>query len=290
MGTVAVLAPTSAFDAVLAGFIGQPGHAATTAAQRMIAVVGTAVGTLATAVIAMRMHAPTLESKPRRGILLVVLGGLLLLNALTLAHRSGALRHVYPPRWSYAAVALAMCLGCAWFLLAPERRNEATQRRVLPLWVATAAGAGYGCFSGLWHCCAALWAGSNWALSLVNILWFAALALSLGAVGRLAASVRVGLGEALGAGIFAITYPWHTFPFFVQNLIGGAFATALVRATGSGWAPALFLGTAYLTHTTLPFVGTTGVVIAGAILLTHVVLAGRWRRAGTVRLQADAIR
>lgn len=275
---IAVFAPTSAFDAVLAGFIGHPGHAATTVSQRLIAVVGAVLGAIAIASVALRIRPRTLPAKPRRGVLLVAFGGLLAMNALALAHRSGVLRGVYPPRWSYTLLALVVSVGCAWFLAGPEPRRVPTPRRDVPLWVAAAAGAGYGCFSGLWHCCRPWWASTDWAVSSIDIVWFSALALALGAVGRVAASARTGLGEALGAVVFGVTYPWHTALFFAQNLVGGAFATALVRVTGSGWSPALFLGTAYLTHTTLPFVGPFGAVLASGLLLASIVLTVRQRR------------
>src|SRR5262249_33055093 len=161
-----------------------------------IAVIGALLAAFATSVLVRRMKARTLGSKPQR-VVVVAFGGLFLLNALTLAHRFGALRDVHPPQWSYTALAFVVLLGCTWFLLSKDRSHDASRRRDVPLWVATAAGAGYGCFSGLWHCCTPLWAGSMGMVS-ANALWFAVLALALGAVGRLAASARVVLGEALG--------------------------------------------------------------------------------------------
>lgn len=283
-GGAAAFAPAEIFDAVLATFIGQPGPAATTLAQRLIAIVGAALGAIATVFVILRGAPRVLSPKPRRTVVLVhvVLAGLLMVNALTLVHRLGAFRGVYPPRWSFTALAIAVSVGCTWFLASPEPKTNGRARSVSP-WIAGAAGAGYGCFSGLWHCCPPWWRYADWSSSSIDVLWFTALAVTLGAIGRVAASTRVGLGESLGAVVFAVTYPWHTVLFFTQNLIGGAFATALVRVTGSGWAPALFLGTAYLTHTTLPFVGPSGVVVACALLATCVVLAVREGVSGSAR-------
>jgi len=277
----ALLLPTSAFDTVLADFIGQPGHAATTSWQRLLAVAGAGLGAISLASIAWGLKDRTLPAPPRRGVLVTVLGGLLALNALTVAHRLGALRHLRLPRASYTILPVIIVLGCAWFLARGARGRELRAGDV-GLWAPAAAGAGYGCFSGLWHCCAPPWVYADGTTP----LWFGTLALALGAVGRAAASLRFGFGEILGAVVFGVTYPWHTPAFFVQSLLGGAFATALVRVTGSGWAPTAFLGAAYLTHTTLPFLGPIGLAIGAALLVACAALARHHRRAVTAATTA----
>lgn len=115
--------------------------------------------------------------------------------------------------------------------------------------LASLAGLGYGAFSALWHCCPPI--GS---IQIAGLAWLAALSLAMGAIGRAAAVVRAPVGELIGALGFAVVYPWHTPLWFAQCLIGGAFATRLVRVTGSGLAPTAFLAAAYVAHTTLPFI------------------------------------
>jgi hypothetical protein len=146
------------------------------------------------------------------------------------------------------------------------------------LLLATGTGIGYGCFSALWHCCPPLWtmgAASNVIFSLV---WLAALPLGLGGIGRVCAARSAPAGELMGAMAFALVYPWHSPAFFLQCLLGGALATWLVRKSGSGWAPILFLVFAYVCHMSLPFLGWVGAAIALALVATHAAAAVRWQR------------
>jgi hypothetical protein len=97
----------------------------------------------------------------------------------------------------------------------------------------------------------------------------AALSLSLSAIGRIAARWRAPLGELVGALAFGCFYPWHTPAWFLQCMVAGAFATWMVRLTSNGWAPAVFLGSAFMTHMTLPFLDWVGPVIALALAALH---------------------
>ncbi len=262
----ALLAPPTAFDAILAHLIGQPGIASTTEWQRIVAAIGAALGALALGVGVFRVRGHVLPATKSRIGPLVALGVLASMNALALAHRVGVVPgDVHPPRWALRVAACLVCVGCASFLV-----RRSSQQTSIPGWLAAAAGAGYGCYSALWHCCRPAWATSPGAL-----LWFSALALTLGTVGRLGATLRPGRGEVAGAFVFALAYPFHSIPFFVQNLAGGAFATALVRTTGSGWSPALFLATAYVTHTTLPFLGPAAVAPSAILLAACALLTAR---------------
>ncbi len=254
----AVFAPVSAFDEILHVLIGSGGATHTTAGQRAIAFVGVLLGALGLSVAAARMRATVLSSPHRIWALLAPFAILVAGNALTFGWRHGALRSVRVPWSVWAVVALVTCGACLAVLT--ERRRSV--RASLPLGVGPALGVAYGCFSALWHCCAPLWSEVGTPAHAVGVLWFATLALVLGAAGRVGAALRVGVGEVVGALAFAVVYPWHTAGWFLQCLVGGAFAVGAVRVTGSGWAPVLFLGSAYLTHTTLPFLGVWGVGLA----------------------------
>ena len=140
-------------------------------------------------------------------------------------------------------------LGANVVLLAPG--SSAAARSLFGGTVAAGAGAAYGCFSNLWHCCAAPWM-MPWRAALLDVGWFAALALLLAAVARTAVAARRGAGEVAGGLAFAVLYPWHTPLFAAQAFLGGALATWLVRASGSAWAPTLFLALAYATHVVFP--------------------------------------
>lgn len=264
--SIALFADVGLFDVVLARFIGSTAAANTTTAQRVMGACGALLGGLALATAAEHVRGDVLPKARRVAPFALSLVALLALNVLGFAAR---VYHVVLVRalWSwkaYAAGAVLALAGSVWMLASrAPRRTEA-----LPLAVASAAGIAYGAFSGLWHCCSPLWASTGKA-HLLGVLWFATLALVLGGLGRIGASYRAGVGEGLGAIVFAFVYPWHTVPWFVQCLAGGAFATALVRVTGSGWAPAVFLGLAYATHTTLPFLGVSGVALAFAALVAH---------------------
>jgi hypothetical protein len=136
------------------------------------------------------------------------------------------------------------------------------------LLLATAAGSAYGCFTALWHCCSPLWELDPLQYPM-QMAGFLMLALSPGAVGRFAASIPFPQGELVAALLFGLFYPWHTVSFFIQCMLGGVLFTWMVRQTRNGWAPSLFLATAYVTHMTLPFIGWVGVMLALALLALH---------------------
>jgi hypothetical protein len=141
--------------------------------------------------------------------------------------------------------------ACAFGLMGLEPWKALRPRSAL---CAAAFGAGYGGFSGLWHCCAPLGAGNGpvpWPLALLALTgWAIAFC---GFVAIHGARLRAPRGEALGAILFAVGYPWHTPLWFVQGLIGGVFAVWLARRSESVVAPGIFLATAYTVHTTVPF-------------------------------------
>src|SRR5262249_15009058 len=144
-----------------------------------------------------------------------------------------------------------------------------------------------GCLSALWHCCPPLWELSTFSGFFGGAIWLLALSLGLGAVGRIACRRSVPMGEVLGAILFACFYPWHTPAWFVQCLIAGAFSTWMVRLTESGWAPTLFLATAYITHMSLPFLAWGGAAIAVCLLVLHMIFGLNTSRRGFATYEAD---
>lgn len=269
---VAALAPVSLFDEVLARLIGSGGSAGTTAAQRVVAACGALLGALAIAAWG-TASAATLPA-PGRWRLVAAGGPFVALVAANVAFAGaayGAWARPVAPRAAWTVLALALVAGFA--LVLSSRTPAAARRPPRALLFATAAGAGYGGFSALWHCCSPLWQVSSPVGALGEGAWLLALSLAPGAIGRVAAAAAVPRGELLGAVLFACAYPWHTPIWFAQCLVAGAFSTWMVRVTGSGWAPAIFLGTAYVTHMTLPFMGWAGAGTAVVILGAHALAA-----------------
>ena len=128
--------------------------------------------------------------------------------------------------------------------------KELTLARIAP---ALALGIAYGGFSNLWHCCAPLWDDDSIPWPLL-ILAFASWAIAFaGFVAGAGVRMRQPHGEAIAALLFAFGYPWHTPLWFIQGLLGGIFAVRLARRTSSILTPGIFIVSAYVVHTTLPF-------------------------------------
>lgn len=273
---VAALAPATWFDWVLAHLIGSGGPAETTGAQRVVAAAGAAIGGLTIARWSdLSSEVVALRGRARLAIAAVPWALLVAENAaragVSFGFWSTAPRIPSP----YATVLAALLIAAASLVLVEARAaSPRPDRRFL---LAAGAGAAYGCFSALWHCCPPLW--SQAAGSLGSAAWLAALAMGIGAIGRVGASCPAPRGELMGAVLFALFYPWHTPAWFAQCLIAGALATWMVRRTGSGWAPALAGATAYATHMTLPFIGWAGAAVALVLLLRTALSEVRWRHA-----------
>ncbi len=273
---VATLGPVTWFDQVLAQFIGGGGHAHTTVAQRVSAAAGAPVAAIS--LVRWGDGAPRTLTAPPRWRIAIAAAPFLLLLAVNVSF-AGAMFRWW--RWPRAISEDVLTIGAALMIAGSLVVIVARESRPGPaswhaLLFATGCGVGYGCFSGLWHCCPPLWRVPDWSGGLAWGIWLLALTLSLGAVGRVAASWSTPFGELAGALLFGCFYPWHTPAWFAQCLIAGAFATWMVRVTASAWAPALFLGTAYVTHMTLPFIGWAGTAIAIALLALHVLAVRRW--------------
>jgi hypothetical protein len=273
---VAAFAPGTWFDLVLARLIGSGGVAETTGAQRVVAASGAAVAGLSI----VRWGDPSSEVLALRGRARLAIATV---PFALLVFENGARAGVSFGLWSTAPrVPSAYTTGLAGLLIAAACLVLLGARAARPrpdrrLLLATGAGAGYGCFSALWHCCPPLWSAEVGSLD--SAAWLAALALGIGAIGRVGASLPTLRGELAGAVLCAVFYPWHTPAWFGQCLVAGALATWLVRRTSSGWAPAAAGATAYVTHMTLPFVGWTGAAVALTMLGVHALVATRTGRA-----------
>jgi hypothetical protein len=260
------LAPGVWFDLVLQRFIGAPGaHAHTTMAQRLIALVGVALASLVIAVWAgvSRARLPRVAAW-RLVVLAVPVGPLLVSNLTWVALALGLVAAPWRPEGALQ-VFLIVAQPLGWLAVLVERPVAASWSRLA---LASGAGLAYGCVSALWHCCPPLW-DSPWHWW----PWLLGLSLALGGAGRLASSLRAPVGELVGGLAFACFYPFHTWPWFVQCALAGALATQLVRLTGSGFAPALFLASAFVSHMSLPFLGIWGVLLAAMLLAGHAWLA-----------------
>lgn len=239
-GTLIALAPSTWITGLasrLVGFGGPP-----TATHRVIAIVGALASGFALARLGAIPPQPLLAIDRARLRLAAIVAAILVAQNVTLALQSFGLGG---PGYFLGDGNLVVCASLVAASLAIIVTRAAWTRGG---WLASLAGFGYGAFSALWHCCPPL--GS---IQLDGLAWLIALSLAMGAIGRVAAVAPAPRGELLGALLFAVVYPWHTPLWFAQCLVGGAFATRLVRVTGSGLAPVAFLAAAYVAHTTLPF-------------------------------------
>ncbi len=126
---------------------------------------------------------------------------------------------------------------------------------------AVGAGAAYGCFSALWHCCDPIWDAPIHMAS--TILAMGCLLPTITALGM---RWKPPVGETMGGILLGLIYPWHSLLWFTQMLFAGAFFIWISRRTGSVFATAIAVSVALIMHTTLPFLGWTGAAIAGVFL------------------------
>jgi hypothetical protein len=252
---VAMLAPSSAFVWFRAEVIGGPDPAtepfAISAMQRVLAAIGATLAGIALARLvrrpALRVASPSAIPFGLAGVALVVL---VALNVRWMGVALGIWS------WSISNLHLVYYGAMAVFTLATYAALGLGAWRALDrgaLAVCVALGAAYGCFSALWHCCGPIWITEQppWPIALV-VLVVAAVALP-SFVAALACRWRAPWGELAGALVFALDYPWHTPLWFAQCLLGGAFFVACARRAGTPLAGGIFLATAFVVHTTLPF-------------------------------------
>lgn len=253
---VGLVAPESWFAWFRAEVVGTP-HPFTepfvlSMGQRLTAVVSAALGGFSLWRMLVRDPAPPPEALGRRWtqVASVTFAGTVLFNVRYAGVQLGVWRfwlpflgHLYLPITAAFTTSALLALGPGpWRSLQPRAG-----------WVSVGLGMAYGGFSGLWHCCAPLWEsqGVFWPLAaLIVPVWAVALA---GFVTGVSLRLRSPAGEALAALLFAAGYPWHTLLWFAQGLVAGAFFVLLARRVGSALAPGLFIASAYLVHTTIPF-------------------------------------
>ncbi len=244
--TVALFAPVETFELVLVHLIGNSASANTTLAQRIIGASGALLCAFALLRLTSLEQGTNEVSKLKLVLVALPFCAMIARNVFFLMGTSIESERYFP-------ITIVLCASAVLFLGAP-RRSESNA-----ILTALIAGAAYGCVSSLWHCCPPFW---KHVVDASNVLWLGGLCLGLSATGRFGASLRQPYGELASGLLFAMFYPWHSPLWFLQCVAGGAFATWLNRSFQSAWTPAVFLGTSYLTHMSLPFLGWSGAAIA----------------------------
>jgi hypothetical protein len=258
----ALLVPEALVARLRVDFIGMPGPFAPHASHRAIAVLGAVLGGLTLRRIA--------DEPPRRALVprvlvpaAVAFALLVLLNVRWAGVSLGVWRWWWP--WAgvaYLPLVATLALIVIGGMLLAARPDPRALVRGVPL--AVCAGAAYGAFSTLWHCCNPLWENEYGRGPLVALGTAAGLAAGclalVGFVGIVAARLPWPTAALAGALLLGLVYPWHTASFFVQCLVGGALVAWLVRATGNVLAGGWLGAAAFATHMTLPFMGWWGVL------------------------------